>query len=83
MRRMRKLTQAFEELKLNDPNTGLTPYRLRQMVLTGEVPCYHAGRTMLIDMQVLEDILGGKTVSQTTEEIPGNYSAVKMRRIGG
>lgn len=84
MKRMRRLSQAIDEIRLEDPNTALTPWHLRQMVLTGELPCYHAGRTILIDIDVLYKTLEGELITPKMEmAAPGNYSAIQMRRIGG
>ena len=83
IRRMRSIQQAIAEIKEADPKSCLSEWHLRQMVLSGELPFHAVGRKYLIDLSVLEDILGGKTVIQKKEEIPGNFTAVKMRRIGG
>jgi hypothetical protein len=39
---------------------GLTPYRIRQMCINGELPCIKAGKKYLINPSVLLDFIGEK-----------------------
>lgn len=57
MPRMRTIQEAAKELRKSDPNTALTPYAIRQMVLKGEIPCVCAGKKRLINMDILEAYL--------------------------
>ena len=57
MPRMRTIQEAAKELRQSDPNTALTPYAIRQMVLKGEIPCVRAGKKRLINMDILEAYL--------------------------
>lgn len=57
MPRMRTIQEAAKELRQSDPNTALTPYAIRQMVLKGEIPCVCAGKKRLINMDILEAYL--------------------------
>ena len=57
MPRMRTIQEAAKELRESDPNTALTPYAIRQMVLKGEIPCVCAGKKRLINMDILEAYL--------------------------
>lgn len=57
MPRMRTIQEAAKELRQSDPNTALTPYAIRQMVLKGEIPCVQAGKKRLINMDILEAYL--------------------------
>jgi hypothetical protein len=66
--KMRTLSQAYTEIKSADPGTALTPYALRRAVLSGAVPCVHAGRKRLIDIdRVMEHLSAAETaeVSET------------------
>jgi len=83
MRRMRTIQQAASEIRESDPSTAVREYAIRQLVISGVCPSFKVGRKYLLDFDVLLSILGGETVSQKEEEIPGNYNEVKMRRIGG
>ena len=59
MPRMRTIQEAAKELKEKDPNTALTPYAIRRMVLNGTIPCINVGKKRLINMDVLEGFLCG------------------------
>lgn len=55
--RIRTIQQAAAELKQNDSSTAITPYAIRQMVLSGAIPHIKAGNKYLISMEVLENYL--------------------------
>lgn len=57
MPRMRTIQEAAAELKKNDPNTAVTPYAIRQMVLNNAIPHIKAGKKRLINMDTLEKYL--------------------------
>ena len=59
MPRMRTIQETAKELRETDPNTALTPYAIRQMVLNGTIPCINVGKKRLINMDVLEGFLCG------------------------
>lgn len=54
MTRLRTIDAAFEELKALDPNTAITKYRVRQLIITGEIPSRKVGTKYLFN---LEDLL--------------------------
>lgn len=60
MPRMRTIAEAANEIKLADPNTAITPYAVRQMVLNGTIPHIRIGKKRLVNMDVLERYLYGK-----------------------
>jgi len=72
--RMRLLKNAYEELKAIDPNTAVSLYFIRQLALTGKVPCTMAGRKRLINLDALIDYLENPNAE------PNENS--KIRRIG-
>lgn len=80
MRRMRRLSQAIDEIKKEDPNTALTLWHLRQMIASGELPCHRAGRTMLIDIDLLSDVLEGKPLQEKAPEV-SPFSLNHVRRV--
>ena len=49
--RMLTISQAAELID------GLTEYRIRQMCITGELPCFKAGKKYLINQSKLLEIL--------------------------
>lgn len=53
MRKYRTIKGAFAEIKERDPNTALTEYRIRQMVIEGEIPSKRAGNKYLLDIDCL------------------------------
>lgn len=57
MPKMRTIQEAAAEIKERDPNTAITPYAIRQMVLNGNLPHIKAGKKYLINLDVLERYL--------------------------
>lgn len=57
MTRMRTIQEAAKELREKDPNTAITPYAIRRMVLSGTIPHIKAGKKRLINMDILERYL--------------------------
>ncbi len=41
---------------------GITEFRIRQMCITGQLPCFKAGRKYLINEKVLRRIVMGEEV---------------------
>lgn len=56
---MRTIAAAAAELRKLDPNTAVTPYAIKQMVLSGKIPHIKAGKKRLINMDILERYLCG------------------------
>lgn len=75
MRKMRTLTEAVAEIHAADPATALTRSALRRLVVTGAVPSVRVGQKYLVDLDVLDDYLGGSQPQQ--QEIVRN----SIRRI--
>lgn len=75
MRRMRTLTEAVTAIRTADPETALTRSTLRRLVVTGAVPSVRIGQKYLVDLDVLDDYLGGSQPQQ--QEIVRN----SIRRI--
>lgn len=55
--RMRTLQEAAAELKKIDPDTAVTPYRIRKLVLDGTIPHVRAGNKRLLNLDTLLDYL--------------------------
>lgn len=66
--RIRTLTEAYSYIKEMDPDTAITPYALRRMVVSGKVPSTKAGKKYLIDMDVLFEFLKG---TKPEDVLPG------------
>lgn len=68
MVKLRTLSEAYNYIKEQDPDTALTPWAIRIMIVSGEVPCIKSGKKYLIDMDRLLDYLTGKTVQLKESE---------------
>ena len=55
--RMRLIRDAFEQLKLDDPDTNITMYSLRTIVKSGKVATIPLGRKTLINYDSLLEYL--------------------------
>lgn len=53
----RKIKTSLEDIKAEDPNTALTEYAIRQMVINGEISHIRRGRKILIDLDELKEYL--------------------------
>lgn len=53
MRRLRTINEAVRFLKEQDPDTSLTPYFIRRMIVDGQVPTVMAGKKYLVDLDAL------------------------------
>jgi len=57
--KMRTLDMAYKDIKTADPNTSLSKYSLRQILMSGEVPTVRVGRLRLVNMDTLQVYLSG------------------------
>ena len=53
MTRIRTIPDAYNHLKTLDPETSITPYFIRQMIIEGQVPYMKAGKKFLVDVDAL------------------------------
>lgn len=51
--KMRSISEAYRQLRTDDPNTALTLCALRRLVATGEIPSLRVGRKILINYDSL------------------------------
>lgn len=65
--KLRIVTEAYAELKKDDPYTALTLTGLRRMVRSGEIPTISVGRKKLIDYDKLIQYLSGEAAGETEE----------------
>jgi len=68
MSRMRTIEKAAAELKAADPETALSEYMLRRLILSGQIPSVKPGGKYLVNMDVLERYLNN-------EPLPKLYGA--------
>ena len=58
--RIRTIQSAYEEIKAVDPNTAVTEYRIRQLVIDGKIPSTRSGTKYLLDLDKLQSYLKGE-----------------------
>ena len=66
--RMRTIPKAVEEIKREDPDSEVGYWTLRKLISDGMLPVCMAGTKALINMDVLEDVLSGKEVTQNATD---------------
>ena len=55
--KLRRIKETIMEVKREDPNSSLTEYAIRQMVINGEISHIRRGRKILIDLDELKEYL--------------------------
>lgn len=66
--RMRTIQQCAAYFKKQDPESGLGEWRIRQMVNRKEIPAYHAGRRILINLDTLIAYVSGTAPAADEKE---------------
>lgn len=69
MPRIRTIKSALAEIKGMDSKTALTEYRIRQLVINGEVPSMKCGNKYLVDVDILMKVLEGDANGEKQQEI--------------
>lgn len=64
MRTMRTIDAAAAEIRAADPHTALTKTALRRLVVSGAVPSVRIGQKYLVDLEILDNYLGGQPQQQ-------------------
>ncbi len=65
MARMRTLKETLAYIKSKDPQTAVTMYFLRRLVLSGGIPVVKAGAKIMLNLDALEEHLSGSTQAAT------------------
>lgn len=78
--RMRTLEQAFAAVQAADPETCLTRYALRKLVLTGKVPSVRAGKKYLVNLDCLQEYLQQGTAPEFPEVSSGGIRRIDASR---
>lgn len=55
--RMRTVKEAAQEIKQLDSDTAMTEWHIRQLALSGVLPCVKAGKKYLINLDTLFEYL--------------------------
>lgn len=79
MTKTRTIDACFDEIKSQDPNTGLTRTALRRLVTTGAIPSVRIGRKYLVGVDDVWSFLRGELVQDLPN--PSQQYGV-IRRIG-
>lgn len=79
--RMRTIPEAAAELRRIDPDTAITPYFIRSMVLDGTIPHVQAGKKRLINLDILLAYLNMETKQEEPINLfPDNYGQIRPVR---
>ncbi len=70
MPRFRTVNSAYKSLKEQDPDTSLTPYFIRMMVVNDEIPTIKAGKKHLLDYDALLAHLEKKLTDPKPQKVP-------------
>lgn len=76
--RMRTIKEAAAELREIDPNTAVTPYCIRRLVLEGAIPHVKTGNKRLINFDKLLEYLSNPSKPESV--IYGQIRPVKEGR---
>jgi len=68
MRRLRTINEAVRYLKQQDPETLMTPYFIRRMIVDGHVPTIMAGKKYLVDLYCLLAYLDQQLETEQTSK---------------
>ena len=81
---MRTIKQAIEHIRTEDPDTALTEYALRRMVVSKTIPSTRIGTKYLLSLDILEEFLKmAETVPSVTavpEAQPGTIRRIDVKR---
>ena len=77
MRRMRLISEAYEELKAADPNTAVTKTAFRGLVLDGRIPSIPIGNKYLVSMEDVENFF----IHGDAAETPAPPDRGKIRKV--
>lgn len=76
--RMRTIREAAAEMKSLDSQTAVTEYHIRQLALSGILPCVKAGRKLLINFDTLLEYMSNPTAERFQNPDPDTG---KIRKI--
>lgn len=64
MAKIRTIESAYRDIISQDPNTSITKYYLREIVINGKIPFRKSGKRYLFDMDALNEYLKGDFVNE-------------------
>lgn len=80
MPRIRTIQEAYKSIKEADPDTSLSPFAIRRLILTGTIPSITAGNKYLIDLDALENYLSNPVPKPQAAIITGVIRPVSDKR---
>ena len=80
--RMRTYQAAAALIRASDPDTCITPYRLRAWILDGTLPHVKAGNKYLINVDLVLEMLARTPELTEPEPRTGIIRPVEMKVIG-
>lgn len=78
MAKLRTLSESYNYIKAQDPDTAITANALRRLVVSGQVPRVMIGKKYLLDMEALQEFLKG---TKPEEVLPGYQNPYHQRTI--
>ncbi|MHB1150694.1 MAG: hypothetical protein ACYCWE_10405 [Eubacteriales bacterium] len=69
MPRIRTISEAYKAIKESDPNTALSPYAIRRMILQKTIPSIQSGNRYFVNLDALEEYLNTPPIA--AESTPG------------
>jgi len=79
---MRSINDAVAMLRDIDPETSITPYRVRLWVAGGRIPFVSAGQKRLINVDRLIEMLASGEFDTVESELEPETPTGMIRRIG-
>ena len=74
--RMRTIQEAAAALRKIDPDTAVTPYRIRQLVLDGTIPHVRAGNKRLVNLDILLEYLAAAPAPEPDKPMCGQIRPI-------
>lgn len=75
--KIRTIKEAYGEILEEDPNTALTLWGLRQMVINNNLPCIKCGKKYLLNMDTLKEYLKGNI--EDKQHLQNNIRCISVR----
>ena len=73
--RMRTLDAAYEMLKAEDPDTAISKYYLRYLMLSGQIPVHRVGCKRLLNYDALLVFL--QNPPEASHDSPSQYGVIR------
>jgi hypothetical protein len=64
MPKLRSMCEAYREIKKNDPDTALTYYMFRKLILSGDIPSHKNNGIYLINLYDIDSYFRGGSTNE-------------------